>query len=130
MSLCILYHALAFYIMHGGHTLGLHTKDLRGNPKTRVSLDQTGADRNRSGIGPVWSSQTGVGALKFTFFGFGPGRGKMLWGTTSTSYTLCTLCSWCSQTELTILKISIRWIYALIGLIHLLLGQLYFDGNI
>ena len=27
------------------------TKDLRGNPKPRVSLDRTGPDQNRSGVG-------------------------------------------------------------------------------
>ena len=55
------------------HNVG--TKDLRGNPKPRVSPDRTGPDRNRSGVGEHFKEYFWVGSGRGILFRVGPGRG-------------------------------------------------------
>ena len=50
-------------------------KDLRGNPKPRVSPDRTGPDRNRSGVGEHFKEYFRVGSGRGILFRVGPGRG-------------------------------------------------------
>ena len=51
------------------------TKDLRGNPKPRVSPDRTGPDRNLSGVGEHFKEYFRVGSGRGILFRVGPGRG-------------------------------------------------------
>ena len=44
-------------------------KDLRGNPKPRVSPDRTGPDRNRSGSGNIFKNIFGSGRVGEFYFG-------------------------------------------------------------
>ena len=46
-------------------------KDLRGNPKPRVSPDRTGPDRNRSGVGEHFKEYFRVGSGRVGEFYFG-----------------------------------------------------------
>ena len=50
-------------------------KDLRGNPKPRVSPDRTWPDRHRSGIGEHFKEYFRVGSGRGILFRVGPGRG-------------------------------------------------------
>ena len=62
------------------HTQRVRGKDLRGNPKPRVSPDRTGPDRNRSGVGEHFKEYFRVGSGRGIFFRVGPGRGIFLPG--------------------------------------------------
>ena len=58
----------------------VQVKDLRGNPKPRVSPDRTGPDRNRSGVGEHFKEYFRVGSGRGILFWVGPGRGIFLPG--------------------------------------------------
>ena len=53
----------------------VYFKDLRGNPKPRVSPDRTGPDRNRSGVGEHFKEYFRVGSGRGILFRVGSGRG-------------------------------------------------------
>ena len=57
------------------YLMQLSVKDLRGNPKPRVSPDPTGPDRNRSGVREHFKEYFRVGSGRGILFRVGPGRG-------------------------------------------------------
>ena len=55
--------------IHGKVWMKQHTKDLRGNPKPRVSPDRTGPDRNQSGSGNSFKNIFGSVRVGEFYFG-------------------------------------------------------------
>ena len=71
---CHLIFAIVQYIGQC-ENIDVQSKDLRGNPKPRVSPDRTGPDRNRSGVGEHFKEYFRVGSGRGILFRVGPGRG-------------------------------------------------------
>ena len=82
MTFCCFGLYLENETLYGFHVIDVFApyKDLRGNPKPRVSPDRTGPDRNRSGVGEHFKEYFRVGSGRGILFRVGQGRGIFLPG--------------------------------------------------
>ena len=89
--------------------MSIYIKDLRGNPKPRVSPDWTGPDRNRSGVGEHFK-EFRVGLGRGILFRVGPGRGIFFTGVWDIfSWDFGDKLAFHSQTE------EVEWLLSLIS---------------